>query len=1389
MARLADAMAALGRFLAQRKIAVQDILIVVGLLLLPLLFFWPVTLGGKTLLPLDNLFAWEPWASHAAEFGVTTPHNSLLSDLVLENYVWKRFILESLKGGDLPLWNPYLFGGVPFLAAGQHSALYPLSILYYILPLAQAYGWFTVVQLFLTGVLTFLYGRVIGLNRFGAVVAAITYTFSLFMVVQAVFPMIVAAVAWLPLLLVAIEMIVRRQCAEPARSPVPYVILGAVALGCDWLAGHVEITYFVLIALALYAAWRLAGEGWRWHRQHGARAAARAVIPAGAWLLAMVLLGTGLAAIQVVPLYELVRTSFRQGSVSLEQVLGWAYPKRRLLAWLMPDFFGNPTHHTYYDVISRVFVPVTRNYAGEAITSIDWGIKNYVEGAAYVGILPLLLAMIALVGRGWRRLAGRTAAPERLGGRTYVGFFASLSAFSLLLIFGTPLYALIYHLPGLSQSHSPFRWVFPLTFCLSMLAGFGAWYISSAARQVAGVRRALAWAALGGGAALLAGLGASLAFAERIIPLAERAMLHLAKAPEAFADGRAFYAYQFRNLGILGLLLVASGIALLARHAAASRRWGGLTLGKALVLLVVVADLWWAGHAFNSAADPAILEIDHPMVAFLQSDPEPYRITVFDTQSAKPFTANVGMYYDLQDIRGYDSIIPKRYTEYMGLIEEQGELLYNRVARLREPKSLDSPLLDLLNVKYVITAETIERPGYTLVYDGELRIYRNDDYMPRAFIVYEAEVLPDEGDLFARLASFDPHQVALFEQEPPLPLDASGAAQGGQVSIASYGINEVVLEVNLPATGVVVLADSCFSDWSKSFQGWKAYDTTPGAEEEREVTIYRVDGNFRGFVLPAGEHHLRVRYTPMSLKFGLFVSFICAAMLLLLGLIWGWQRYYREEEGGDMVRRVAKNTGSSVLLTLLNRAVDMAFAMFMLRILGPENAGKQTFAIVLVTWFEILTNFGLNTLLTRDVARDRLHASRYLANTTAMRLGLCTLALPLVVLVSLGWRAAFGLTTDTIIAILLWSISLFPSGVSAGLSAVFNAYEKMEYPAMISTLTTFLKVVGGTVVLLLGWGFVGLAGVSIVVSSLTMLILLVAVSRICCPVRLGFDRALQKRMFVEAYPLMLNHLLATLFFKVDVTLLQAIKGDVAVGYYGAAYKPIDALTIIPSYFTMAVFPIMARFATSARDSLMRAYQVAVRVLLLLAVPISITVFFAAEPLIYLLGGSGYLPESMVALQLMIGFLPFSFVNGVTQYVLIALEQQRFLTKAFLIGFAFNLSANLIFIPRFGYQASAVIHILAEIALMIPFYYGIRKHLGTVPWLALAWQPVAAGAAMLAVLVVLRDASLLWTLPLGLAVYVALLAALGTFGEQERALLRGLVKRKDAGLPESEANGQ
>jgi hypothetical protein len=187
----------------------------------------------------------------------------------------------------------------------------------------------------------------------------------------------------------------------------------------------------------------------------------------------MVMFGLALGAIQFIPLFELVRYNFREGSATLEQVVGWAYPVRRLIAFIVPNFFGNPSHHGYWDVFTGQWTLAPLNNH-----TIDWGVKNYVEGGAYMGLLPLLL--IPLVAYIWLKLtlskepidfAFRSLLPPSFF--LLAPFFIFLALFSLAFIFGTPLYALLFWLPGINQLHSPFRWVWPLSLCAASSAPMG----------------------------------------------------------------------------------------------------------------------------------------------------------------------------------------------------------------------------------------------------------------------------------------------------------------------------------------------------------------------------------------------------------------------------------------------------------------------------------------------------------------------------------------------------------------------------------------------------------------------------------------------------------------------------------------------------------------------------------------------------------------------------------------------------------------------------------------------------------------------------------------------------------------------------------------------------
>ena len=99
------------------------------------------------------------------------------------------------------------------------------------------------------------------------------------------------------------------------------------------------------------------------------------------------------------------------------------------------------------------------------------------------------------------------------------------------------------------------------------------------------------------------------------------------------------------------------------------------------------------------------------------------------------------------------------------------------------------------------------------------------------------------------------------------------------------------------------------------------------------------------------------------------------------------------------------------------------------------------------------------------------------------------------------------------------------------------------------------------------------------------------------------------------------------------------------------------------------------------DALVKAYRLAVQLLFMLALPIAVAFTFLATPLIRILGGAAYLPDSAIALQFMVWSIPIGWVNSVTQYVLISVNQQRFLTRAFIIGVVFTGVANLILVPH------------------------------------------------------------------------------------------------------------
>jgi hypothetical protein len=259
-----------------------------------------------------------------------------------------------------------------------------------------------------------------------------------------------------------------------------------------------------------------------------------------------------------------------------------------------------------------------------------------------------------------------------------------------------------------------------------------------------------------------------------------------------------------------------------------------------------------------------------PYLEFLKKDPSLFRI--FSVQGVLPpnYSAVVG----LSDIGFNSGIFIEQYIELMRNTVNPASG-YGRSVNMGAP-DIQSKFLDLFNVKYVIakTYLPLNASRFPLVYDDEVKIYRNLNCMPRAFVVHHWEIIGVESQVLDRLLSqsFDFAHTAIIEEHPEHPMTSPAGDLDNMPSIhpevVQYEPDEVVLKVDLARTGLLVFTDSFFPGWRASVDG-------------KDSRILRADYLFRALSLPAGSHTIGFTYRPMSFWIPLAISMATLAGIAL----------------------------------------------------------------------------------------------------------------------------------------------------------------------------------------------------------------------------------------------------------------------------------------------------------------------------------------------------------------------------------------------------------------------------------------------------------------------------------------------------------------------------
>lgn len=513
-----------------------------------------------------------------------------------------------------------------------------------------------------------------------------------------------------------------------------------------------------------------------------------------------------------------------------------------------------------------------------------------------------------------------------------------------------------------------------------------------------------------------------------------------------------------------------------------------------------------------------------------------------------------------------------------------------------------------------------------------------------------------------------------------------------------------------------------------------------------------------------------------------------------------WRRFYRDEPG-NAARRIFKNSAVTFGLRLLVRGLDTVVLFVLVGSLAPAEVGTYSLAALLVAqYLGTFSEFGLGVLLTREVARDPDAAPRLFGATLSLRLLLVIAGAVPVALLVIGAYAVIGslglgepLSAGGQQAIWVLILTLIPSAYSGAVTALYNAAERMEVPALIEVVTAAISFLARISVLLLGWGVLGLAWSAVGVSSLTAGIFFLLQTRTFFRPSLAWDRMAITALVPHAFPLMLNNLLSVVFFRFDMFIVRGFGGaqaDILVQQYALPYQLLNIALVLPPAVTFAVFPLLARRAAGERAIMADAQRRTLHLLMLIAFPLAMGMCVLSSDLVWIFARrnfAAYMP-SVTVLAILAWFLPLSFANGLLQYVLIAVNRQAAITRAFLIGAVCNLAANLLSIPaatlllgqpEWGLYAAAAITILSEFVLYMVFRPLLVSE-GLAPGIAgLSWRPLLAALAMGATMLALR-----WPLgsPLGSIAailvapptYILALWLLGGVGNEERVLVKKIL---------------